>query len=600
MERIINSCLVTRVSTLLESQDSSLEYQKNVLCDFIKQQPNESFNPDTDIFADRISGTKIFRGENSDFNKLMELLGFKIVDNSKGDFIEISIVADKRIKPKYDKIYCKSTSRFSRASFKGENLLYILKQRGIEVYFYDLKTSTFTMSDTELKIYSLIDNQYSQKMSYSWKASNVYKTKYKKPLLRGKLFGYDNIKVDGEKYFIKNEKESKDIRDMIDMFLNQDKGCDLICQEMRKRGYTFDKSFINKLLKNRHYLGQEKYYDYPEDYLNNFDSDNSREYLKNLNFKWENCDYIEQIISEEEFNLIQEKLQSRSKQGRGIRSPFLSITKKLKCGICGKNFYSQGQRNYFNVRNFKCSTLRSGKGYYSKDCSNKTFYEDYLNDYLDTVTESFKDRQIKIYKQNLNQLLYLRVHLINILNSNTDNNLDDLFNKKEELEEQLEKIILQDLKSESSKKIIDKVKNQLDDELNLIDSKIKIYLDLKNKITESIKQINSLYSEIQKGYLSVIDKDKYTRDEVLNELEDITIYPKFAKGLNVKNAVYFIVHTKLENDIFNLVKDIYESDIKAILGEDIIKESDNNYIIEEPTADKLNQANALLEEMNLY
>lgn len=595
MERIINSCLVTRVSTLLESQDSSLEYQKNVLCEFIKQQENENFNPDTDIFEDRVSGTKINRGEKSDFNRLMELLGFKIIDNSKGDFIEVSITADKRIKPKYNKIYCKSTSRFSRASFKGESLLDILKKRGIEVYFFDLKTSTFTMSDTELKIYSLIDSQYSQKMSYSWKSSNIYKSKYKKLLLRGKLFGYDNVKINGEKYFIKNEEEAKIIRDIVNMFLNEDKGCHLISKELEKKGYIFDKSTIHKLLRNEHYTGKEKYYDYPEDYINIFDSDNSREYLKNLNYKWEDCEYIEQIISDEEFNLIQEKLQSRSNLGRGIRLPFLEISKKLKCGCCGRNFYSQGHKNYFNVRNFKCSTLR----YHSKDCSNRTFYEDYLNNYLDSITETFKDRQIKIYKQNLNQLLYLRVHLINILNSDNENNLEDLLNQKEQLEEQLEKIILQDLKSESSKKVIDKVKNQLDNELNLVDSKIKIYLDLKNKIAESIMQINSLYSEIQTDYLNVINRDKYSRDEVLDELEDITIYPKLTKGLNVKNAVYFIIHTKLENDIYYLVKDIYESEIKNLLPEDIIKESDNNYIIKEPTPEQIEQANILLEEMSL-
>lgn len=603
MNKKINSCLISRVSTLLESQDTSLEYQKSILCDFIKQQENENFNPDTDIFEDRVSGTKIDRGSKSDFNKLMELLGFKIKDNSKGDFIEISITADKRVEPRYNKIYCKSTSRFSRASFKGESLLYILKQRGIEVYFYDLKTSTFTMSDTELKIYSLIDNQYSQKMSYSWKSSNVYKTKYRKPLLRGKLFGYDNIKIDGEKYFVKNETEYTAIRTMVKMFLEDDKGCDLICQEMRQQGFTFDKSFVNKIFKNRHYLGQEKYYDYPENYVNIFDSDNSREYLKSLNYKWLDCDYIEQIITEEEFNLIQEKLNSRSKMGRGFRSPYLEITKKLKCGVCGKNYYSQGARNYFNVRSFKCSTLRSGKGYYSKDCSNKTFYEDFLNDYLDRITDSFKERQLKTYKQNLDQLLYLRVYLVNILNSNTDDNLEDLLNQREELAEQLEKIILQDLRSETSKGVVKKLKDSLDSELEIVDSKIKIFIDLKNRITDSINIINMLHSTIQQDYIKVIERDKYTRKEVLEELEDITIYPKYSKGLNVKNCVYFTIHTKLENDIFNLVKDIYESEIKNLLDNDIIKESTNKesrfYIIKEPTTEEVEQANVLLESMSL-
>jgi len=601
--RDINACLISRVSTLMETQDSSIQYQNDILADFILKQPNEHFNPDTDIFSDRVSGTKIDR-KNSDFNKLMTLLGFKIIDTSKGDVIELSIKADKRIKPRYNKIYCKSTSRFARASFKSESLLDILKKRDIEVYFYDLQKSTFNMSDEELKIYSLIDSNYSKKMSYNWKSSNVYKTKNRKALLRGKFFGYDNIKINGEKYFKINDEEYKIIRKIVDLFLNEDLGCDLISQKV-----GLEKSFVNRILKNRHYLGQEKYYDYPEDYKNIFDSDNNREYLKNLNFKWLDCDYIEQIITEEEFNLIQEKLQSRTNETRGFRNPYLLITKKLVCGCCGKNYYSQGAKNMHkdgtSDRRFKCSSLRSGKGHFGIECNSKTFYECFLNNYLDRITESFKSRQIKTYKQNLDQLLFLRVHLVNLLSSNDDDNIENLLNEKEDIEEKISKLILEkvSLKSTTAQQAVDKLINGFDEEIKLIESKIDIYLNLKNRITNSIIIINELFEELQKGYLEIINKSSYTRDEVLDELKDITIYPKSSGTIYKKNSVYFTIHTYLEIEIFNLVKDIYQSEIKNILDTDIIKESVNKelkyFIIKEPTTEEITKANEILEVLGL-
>lgn len=601
MEKEIYSCLISRVSTNMKSQDSSIEYQNDVLTDFILKQPNEHFNPKTDIFSDRISGTKIDR-KNSDFNRLMKLLGFEIVDTSKGDVIELSIKTNRKTQPKYNKIYCKSTSRFSRADFKGESLLDILKKKGIEVYFYDLHKGTSELSQEELKLYSLIDSNYSRRMSYSWKNSNVYKAKNKQALLRGKFFGYDNIKKDGNKYFVKNENEYKAVRKIVDLILNHDMGCDLISQELKKDGFNLDKSFINRLLKNRHYLGQEKYYDYSQDYLSTFDSDNNREYLKTLNYKWENCEYIEQEITEEEFNKIQEILQSRSHQGRGFRNPYLEITKKLKCGVCGKSFYSTGCQNYFKIRGFKCSTLRSGNGKFGVNCNNRPFYEDYLNEYLKRTAETFKDRQLKVYKQNLDQLLYLRVYLLNVLSGDSETELEDLLTKKESLEEQLEKLLLDNIQAESTKKVIEKLTAKIDKELNSIDTKINIILDLKNRITEIIEEINDLYSQIQKDYLEVMNRAEYSVDEMLSELKDITIYPK-AQKKQKRNAVYFNIHTFLENEIYELVKDIYNSEIKEILDNDIIKESQNlnskYFIIKKPTTEQIETANEIMDTLGL-
>lgn len=582
----------------MESQDSSIQYQNDVLTEFILKQPNEIFNPSTDIFSDRVSGTKIDR-KNSDFNRLMSLLGFEIVDTSKGDTIEVLTRVKRNIEPRYNKIYCKSTSRFSRASYKGELLLDTLKKIGVEVYFYDLHKGTFTMSDEELKIYSLIDSNYSKKMSYNWKNSNIYKTQKRKVLLRGKFYGYDNIKINGEKYYKINQDEYLVIRKIVDLFLNKDLGCDLISKQV-----GLEKSFVNRILKNRHYLGQEKYYDYPEDYKNIFDSDNNREYLKSLNFQWLDCEYIDQIITEEEFNLIQDKLQSKTKNARGFRNPYLEITKKLVCGCCGKNYYSLGSKNYFNERSFKCSTLRSGKGYYKIDCSSKVFYEGYLNSYLQRTTETFKDRQIKTYKKNLNQLLYLRVHLINTLSKNGDDELENLLTQKEDLEEKISKLFLEKISvtSQTAQQTIDKLIKGFDDEIKEIESKVNIYLNLQNKVTESILIINDLFEELQKGYIDIMNKTSYTQDEVLAELKDITVYPKSEK-VHKRNSVYFNIHTYLEMEIFDLVKGIYESEIKNILDTDIIKKSENReykyFIIKEPSSDEIDRANEHLDRLGL-
>ena len=127
-------------------------------------------------------------------------------------------------------------------------------------------------------------------------------------------------------------------------------------------------------------------------------------------------------------------------------------------------------------------------------------------------------------------------------------------------------------------------------------------MDLKNRITEIIEEINDLYSQIQKDYLEVMNREEYSVDEMISELKDITIYPK-AQKKQKRNAVYFNIHTFLENEIYELVKDIYNSEIKEILDNDIIKESQNlnskYFIIKKPTMEQIDKANEIMDTLGL-
>lgn len=602
----IRVCFLGRVSTKYESQDSSIINQKDMIVNLIKSKDNELFDEEQDCFEDRVSGVKLYKGNNNTkgFDELMRLLNLDIVDTNNEDYTELKIKADKSKEPYYKKIYASSTSRVTRAGSAGTSLLLMLKKIGVEVWFYNLNRGTFELSDMELTLYNYMDNQYSKNQSYNTRMNKILKTKNRELMLHNVRFGWDLVKVNGKRKYVINQDE-KAIYDLIvKLLLEDDLGCDLISQRLEQLGLTstkiqLDKHSINRILKNKHYLGLEKYYQYPSDYASQFLVD--RSYLANLNYDWLPCEYIEPLIDQETFDKVQEKLQSRSNCNRGFRHPYLPITKKLVCACCGANFYSIGTSNYYNEQGFKCSSKRSKKAILKKPCNNNTFYINHFEEWQEKQAKNLPLKMNEIHKQAIFDMLYLEHHLALLLAQNNDDEFETLTNREDELTEQLETKIALLLKNSTTETmdIILKFQQEISNELKEVREKINTYLDLKNIIIQAIREVKKIQSSLDEMELNI--KSKYTKGEFLDEIEVIYVYPINEKRR--KNSVLFLPLLKVEVQIFDLISSIMDSDIIKLLPPNTIYLSTRKYTkkynVKELSNEEMAKARHILERLEL-
>lgn len=608
MEQKLRVAILTRVSTKMEVQDSSLLYQNDTLIDYVKRQKNFIFDESKDVYSDRVSGTKIHKNNQNDqgYDVLMERLNISISDINSKDFAKVSIEIDKTKKPLYDLIVCKSTSRFSRAGFKGGTLIEIMKNSNINVFFYDLNKDLFSMSDLELSIFSMSDNQYSKTMSSNTRLNKIYKAKNKELMLHGERFGWDLVKIDGHRYFKQNDEEKEVLDLIIKMLLVDDLGCNTISQRLEKKGIKshklkFDPSNIQRILKDLHYCGMEKYYQYPEDYKFQFQVD--RDYLKNLNFSWEVCPYIDVLIPKETYDEIQAKLQSRTSQGRGVKQRRKVLSKKLVCGHCGNHYYSLGSYNYYSEQAYQCSSKRSVQQKKKVPCVSERFYINFFNEWATKQANELPNTLYKMCKDGIVHLLNLEHHLALVLDKNNFEDFEKWNEKREQLKQEYEEKVmffLENAATSETREIMLKFQAKMDKDINALTKKINVYLGLQEEIITTIKEIRKLESALSDLQKSI--KKSYTLEEFIDECQSIFVYKKPSEKRH-KNRVMFIYQLKLENEIFKLLDGVMNSTIIEFLPKKTIYKSNlmnhNKYLVSKVSEKDLDKSIAILEGLDI-
>lgn len=603
------ACLLKRVSTTAESQDSSYINQEKQLVDLILKD-EVVFDPKKDIFEDKFTGTKIQRKNknNNGFDRLMELLNIEIVDSSNKDEIELSVKTNKSKKPYYDIIYCKSTSRFHRASYKGESILYLLKKIKVDIYYYDLGKYLSQMSDEEIKLYSLIDNKYSKTVSFNYRNNNLLKTKNREVMTRTDKLGFDRIKKNNHIYLVKNEEEFKTFELMKDLFVNKGYGSGKIAETLNdlgiknKFGKEWHKSSVHNVLYDKHYCGLEKYYSYPDDYLTMFGEEKG--YLENVPFEWLECEYIEKLETLEDYQLRESIFLQRTvdvKGKKGQKQSFQIPSKYCVCGICGRNYYSKGKtKNYReDERAFICSSKRFNKEHRIIDCMNHTFYENFFNEQLEKKANHFSLDLKNIYKASIESLEKLIIHLVLTLDSNFDEDVDSLNAERAELTEQREKLLDLYLSSAITKNAVEERLNKIGSNIETIEKKLSIYDNQKRAIKDSIVLINETLEKLKDSYCNV--KESYSADEILEYVQQILVFPKGSRYIKA-NQVLFVFHTKAEYECFKIIDDVFKSDFINLLPPKTFtictpKAKPQYYIVRTPKSEQKERAEELLKSL---
>lgn len=296
-----------RVSMETELLHHSLSAQISHYSKLIQKNPEWEY---AGVYADEgITGTS--RKYRNDFNRL-------IADCDAG---------------KIDIILVKSISRFARNTVDLLETVRHLKDIGVEVRFERENISTFT-TDGELLLTLLASFAQAESESISANEKWVIKKKFENGESNTGLrcFGYD---WDSEnKGLIVNEKEAEWVRYIYTSYLN---GASIkgLAKEMSEkgviavRGDSLARSTIRRILTSETYVGDiilQRYYS-PTVHNPKLNTGQMPQYVVS--------DAHEPIISREDFEKVQERLNKRAKNAANAGYQKTFFAGLVKCGKCG-------------------------------------------------------------------------------------------------------------------------------------------------------------------------------------------------------------------------------------------------------------------------
>lgn len=363
-----------------------------------------------------------------------------------------------------------------------------------------------------------------------------------------RLFGYDRI-LDGLKKrntYIINEKESKEIKEIYYYYLNNNKSIVDVVKYAIEKGfskYLHSKRNVTKL------LGEEAYTGYKV-------TNNLRKNAKYWNYgEMDEPKYIRcsteikypQIISKDLFDEVQlKKIGNRINVDKSSKHTTI-LAKLIKCNCCGRFLTA----NYRMRDNIIAHTYRCSKRREIDNCNSKSSYSMFL---LDSVIWSF-------IKDNVSMLVS------NLQSENYDNRKKEILNAIKIYNEEIKKLKNEIEKESNIYRVTANINpnalNDFEKKVNKITNEIKNYekeiesyfneinninslrqRDLKNEITESIKEIENSKELLQKYIhelikeISIIYNDRnYMLIEVTSK-EYLGSEPTIRKN-KLKGEVYF-------------------------------------------------------------
>ena len=283
--------------------------------------------------------------------------------------------------------------------------------------------------------------------------------------------------------------------------------------------------------------------------------------------------------------------------------PQNKYTRLLVCGKCGRHYERHGFTKQYQDYNYRCPSTQNR---YKKSCDNFSFYQKYLEEKLKIQADNFKIILSDIYNDYIHNLEYLRIYLLCYYNNFSVEYLAELNEQREEKKEQIKKITLQTLQSDTAREIYQEIISDLDNELKDIEKKLISREQLRVEITIKLDSLDNLIDELKKRKEEL--KDTYTVEEYTRELNKIIVYSKQEKEhtRHKINSVIFIFELKIESEVNNMFKNILsDEDIVSFLPSGTIKEflrktnPISRYIVRKPTDEELAQAEKALQEVGM-
>lgn len=515
-----------RVSTSKEDQVNSLENQKSYFANFAKKNNLTIYH----IYYDEgLTGTSWVKRDG--FNNLMKAAGIDVIKEIDRHTLKTktSYSINKKRTPKFKKIVIKNTSRFARNILSIE-LIKMLRQNGVHIYFLDQDLVTTINNDFILKLFMTFDENDSRDKSI--KVRFGFKEGARKGMIYlggGKLFGYD---YHPESNTLTKNADAKVVKLIFDMYTEERLGIRVIAKKLQEMGYKtakgnseWGKTTIRNILNNEKYAGKNP--------VQKFDAGiilEDKHWPKvREHYEVQDTDKIEPIISWEQFLKAKEIREGKTElyngQRVGRKNVYSRYTKLVKCGVCGSTY----------IRNvdYKTKQKRAEDRYYFYNCSGKKKYgTTYCKNR--NVLETTLDELIKnLSYTGLRDAVELRIvnyrwHLIRVAELYTTE-IDDkkeseaaafaaeIAAETETLTQMYKKLLVMD----DTNGVIAGIIKEQEAKISGLKAQQEQAAEYNNTIIDIITALKEKYEEISelKGKL----KNRYAEDEIISMLSCIVV-----------------------------------------------------------------------------
>ena len=517
----MRECAYVRVSTDLLEQDSSYINQEQMYL-------NLGINH---IYKDKESGTSINR---QGFISMLEDCGLEVKAIKTSTKDKLVVLPTDR-PSKYDKIYCKSISRFSRDTSSAIEIIRLLKANKTYCYFEQENIDTSdTSSDFLLGIMLSISESESKNTSMRVKKGNQITAQ--NGVFRGhNIMGYDYDK--NTKQIAINDLEAKIVKEIFSLRL-EGKGARVIANIINKQGFRtklgkeFSANTVQNILQNKTYCGYSRRNTFISEGFGDMTKRVRQPKSEHILVKNEN---IPPIIDEETFEKVQELILSSKHQYKNIgkntsKNPLVG---KVICSKCGGNYVKVG--NYYVC----LGKHKKGKSY----CNNSNVALSTLQDYIDKRVRLFG----RVKDVNLNVLNGVLDKCISIATDKRDNNTSELLERNTEAIRRHKQAInkLLDLMLDGgAKEVIEDKINSINESIELLNKENNILLEGESYINGFINRCEETRSKISEYILNLpkfIDRDTYIKDYLISiKVQDntLTYKDKSIKYANEVKALY--------------------------------------------------------------
>lgn len=500
-----------RVSTEKDEQLESLEKQIEYFRNICKENGNKLYK----VYADEgIKGTQLKKRDQ--FLQMMK-------DAEKGYF---------------EALYVKDVSRFARNTLDFIENFRKLKNMGIKIYFVSMGLEAQEASEFLLTMLAALAQEESANLSKKVKFGKDITAK--KGRVPNFVFGYDRI----DKYTLKiNEDESKVVKKIFDLFVNEGYGTSRIAGWLNNKGVKTKKNkqrnwhqvVVTQILRNKIYIGK----------IVNKKSEVVDFLTGKRNKLKEDPNYIVynpeiRIISDDVFYKAQEILKQRrdSFNLMNKRPSFkYPLSNLIKCSECGYSFRRLQRQYSENGKVYKrwVDSLRNAKG--TNACINKV-----------VIDEEELENAIKIFIKNMaSNKTRIKRYAIQYFNSMIKNQSKDISEMQRELlvvQKEKEKymdmykndvISMNELK-EHTKDLNRKIK-ELETSINLSSNKISNF-DVEKRIDIYFKDIGK-----------VINEDGFSNEQLKKIINKIVVYPNGEVKINTVLSNELNIELSLEEII---------------------------------------------------
>ncbi|WP_324823474.1 recombinase family protein [Sinanaerobacter sp. ZZT-01] len=554
----IKVTLYYRVSTTAEAQEESFKNQPKFFKLLLGTPEYKKTHKAVEkLYCDYgLSGTKLNR---DGFNKMLEDAGL-VVKIDEGAIIPHPLYPDRKIKqntyttyvdpnkkPKFEEIWCKTTSRWAR-NINAYDIICTLRLAQVYVFFSDQKLTSRNISHLPL-----IRNRLNEDMAYSEQVSRTQEIALLQYIdenrVRGKTYGYIYHKKEEDRlpYYTIDPIEGPAVQKIFQWCVDG-LGYQSISNELAKRkifapktGEPFNTSSISKILHNEKYKGFNISGKYTTGPL--FEKLNSATIRKDYKERLKETADLPAIVTPELWDKAQKAMEKRrttpeSKIGLNLPShPFKDL---LRCGTCGNHFvYDNNNGRGF----FKCST-KATKGASVCNCNNLFQYQ--LDAFLERLmNEDLHGLIITDYENTIISLITLCEGYLNRLKNPSALDNAELQELNLKLQSKLAgRNKLLDLLS--SGEYDPEQEKDFDIRIKSVDSEIKALKfgisQLETPTSDMIEKLNELFNCIFSEFKIVENKkEKYTKEEVLNLLSQIQVFGKTENMLGGKTPDVILI-----------------------------------------------------------